>query len=1220
MNLTSKDSMRHRKNIYLLFWLLQIASVDAAVYTVNNNADDGSPGTLRWAIQQVNAGSGDDLININIPGAPAIVLTSDLPALQQSTRIVSANSGQAINGNNAYRAFATNKSSLLVNNLTFNQTRAIGGSGSDGNSSLGAGAGGGGLGAGGAIYIDLGQTLTLANTTITSCSAVGGAGGNGLITVSTPIQAGSGGGASWSINSKNGGTGVGGGDHPGGASGGNTLVASPGSLYQGTLGYGGGSGGNGQSSLGGAGGGRGPGSSGTNGVGGDGGYCGGGGGGGYISAGGGGNGGGIGGAIISGSSTYDSGGAGGYGSGAAGAFCSNDNYAASGGGGGFGGGGGGGSTGPNDGGGGGGGFGGGGGGGSGALTTVFGFGGDGGLYGGAGGNGGTSAMANSAGGGGGGGAGIGGAIFVGDNATLELIDAITMAGNSVAGGAPGTGGNGGAVAASPGMGFAADVFLFQNAGVNLPGSINQTLAFAIDADPNAPLGLIDRGITKTGTAVVTLSGTNSYRGGTNILGGVLQVSSDSNLGNVFGDLIFNNGATLQTTATFSSIRSIFLEGNGEIFVNPATTLTLNGIVSDAGQLTKSGTGILALSGVNTYTGPTVVQAGQLSLTLDGSISNSSALALASATTFDVSGINSETSIHSLSGAGNVNLGTKTLIINQDVNAAFSGAFSGSERLFKTGNAVLNLLGTSPFAGQTHVLSGILAVNGSLANSVMAVYPQAILTGSGIVGDVIVAGTVAPGGSIGTLEGNSFHFLNGSNLNIDISALANDLVIASTNFTLDSGVTLNVLAGPRVLHPGNVYTIVQAPVVSGVFSRVTSIFPRFKFTPQYFPTHIDLVTFTNSFVNSLGSGASATAIAVAEYLDLIEARGIITPGGDLAEALTIASYMTSQQMNFYFPSLAPNAYNNFNLAQQNVLLDVNEAILDHLESLYMLACTEINDHSFHAWLEPIGSFSKQQRISDNDGYKSRSAGFLFGYDRFFDKKFYVGIATGYTYADVDQIDATFPSNGHVQAGYLSLYGRYWKKSLYADLVLTGSFDSYKANRTILLSSIAGTLYRKPHASYTGYDSNVHLGVGKVIHQHGIIANLFLSGNWLRSFQNRISESGANDISLIVNKQYFDLIRTEAGLLLSKCLSNWSPEIGFSLAYDKRFGGQLSSRFVDNIGTLVTNGLAPSRLLLLPKAKISAAFLDDSLSASFAYEGKFGSKYLENNLWANVGYHF
>ena len=120
-----------------------------------------------------------------------------------------------------------------------------------------------------------------------------------------------------------------------------------------------------------------------------------------------------------------------------------------------------------------------------------------------------------------------------------------------------------------------------------------------------------------GSGTTVLSGVNSYAGGTSFLGGTLQVSADTNLGAAAGGLDFSGG-TLRTTASFASARSSSLTGAGTILTDAGTNFALNGLISGAGGLTKSGAGILTLSGNNSYAGATNVNAGTLRINGDQS--------------------------------------------------------------------------------------------------------------------------------------------------------------------------------------------------------------------------------------------------------------------------------------------------------------------------------------------------------------------------------------------------------------------------------------------------------------------------------------------------------------------------------------------------------------------------------------------------------------------------
>ena len=78
-----------------------------------------------------------------------------------------------------------------------------------------------------------------------------------------------------------------------------------------------------------------------------------------------------------------------------------------------------------------------------------------------------------------------------------------------------------------------------------------------------------------GAGTLVLSGANTYTGGTVIEAGTLSVSADNNLGNASRSVTLE-GATLATTATFTSARGVTLFGGGISAPSGGTTLTLSG--------------------------------------------------------------------------------------------------------------------------------------------------------------------------------------------------------------------------------------------------------------------------------------------------------------------------------------------------------------------------------------------------------------------------------------------------------------------------------------------------------------------------------------------------------------------------------------------------------------------------------------------------------------------
>lgn len=130
---------------------------------------------------------------------------------------------------------------------------------------------------------------------------------------------------------------------------------------------------------------------------------------------------------------------------------------------------------------------------------------------------------------------------------------------------------------------------------------------------------------------VTLSGSNSYSGGTTIAGGTTRTAHQAALGTGQVTLSDSAAATLDLNNTALAIHS--LAGGGSLASvltgGAAGILTLQGnnvspaafagAVSGLGGLVKNGAGTQVLSGANTYTGATTVNAG--TLLVDGSLAN-----------------------------------------------------------------------------------------------------------------------------------------------------------------------------------------------------------------------------------------------------------------------------------------------------------------------------------------------------------------------------------------------------------------------------------------------------------------------------------------------------------------------------------------------------------------------------------------------------------------------
>ena len=215
------------------------------------------------------------------------------------------------------------------------------------------------------------------------------------------------------------------------------------------------------------------------------------------------------------------------------------------------------------------------------------------------------------------------------------------------------------------------------------------------------------GVIKDDTTTLTLSGINTYTGGTTLAAGILAISSDANLGGTAGALAFTGG-TIDATTGFASARGVTLNTSGTIEVDDTgNALALSGIIADgaggAGSLTKTGIGTLTLSAAESYTGSTTITGGTLALSGAGSLAASSGVA--DNAIFDISGT-AGTSVKTLSGtssAATVALGAQSLAVTNG-STSFAGAINGTGGLSITGGTE-TLTGTSGYTGATSIASG-----------------------------------------------------------------------------------------------------------------------------------------------------------------------------------------------------------------------------------------------------------------------------------------------------------------------------------------------------------------------------------------------------------------------------------------------------------------------------------------------------------------------------------
>jgi fibronectin-binding autotransporter adhesin len=248
---------------------------------------------------------------------------------------------------------------------------------------------------------------------------------------------------------------------------------------------------------------------------------------------------------------------------------------------------------------------------------------------------------------------------------------------------------------------------------------------------------------KSSASSLRLSGANTFTGGLTLSEGTLVIDSASALGT--GTLTITGGAldggnrTLSTynnpqawNSDFTYIGAVgtlntgtgavTLSGSRTVTVN-ASSLTVAGPISDSGNvygLTKAGAGALVLSASNSYSGPTTVTGGTLT------VSNTFALG-SGAAALDINGgvlalSNSGTGIH-VSRSGPITLAGGTISSGTFTNTgsaldarsgAISSVLAGTLGLEKTTSGTVALSGANTFSGGVALSAGQLNLNAAAA--------------------------------------------------------------------------------------------------------------------------------------------------------------------------------------------------------------------------------------------------------------------------------------------------------------------------------------------------------------------------------------------------------------------------------------------------------------------------------------------------------------------------
>ncbi|MCX5679577.1 MAG: autotransporter-associated beta strand repeat-containing protein [Candidatus Omnitrophica bacterium] len=739
------------------------------------------------------------------------------------------------------------------------------------------------------------------------------------------------------------------------------------------------------------------------------------------------------------------------------------------------------------------------------------------------------------------------------------------------------------------------------------------------------------GLTKLGAGTLTLSGTNTYTGATTITAGTLIANSSAALGDSSATNILTfNGGTLQAGGAITSeaTRLVTLASTGIIDTN-GNAVSIAGVMSGAGGLTKAGADTLTLSGANTYTGATTVNAGTLKAGVasvantSGAFGNNSAVILANnaSTNLDITG--KDTQIGSITGGGttggNVTLGAATLTVGGDNSspAAYAGKISGTGAITKIG------FGTQIFSGANDYTGGttINASGGTLqVTSAKALGSGNVTLAEGTFG--AVCGTLDVGTTALNIGGGTY------------TQKANAILKFAANSNSDCGTITSVggsVAGtitPTVsgyFSNNATLNIINGTTGSLTYDTTTSLTPYSHYTFTGAESGgiltLTLSRATNGFASEAANSNEAN---VGNILDNVN-----NPTSDMTTVLNTLEDLNDAQTDSALNSVEPDTDGSSLQVTQATLNQLTDAVLGHQESLRNgptgVSTGDDMLKGVDVWAEGFGSYLHQDPRQSSKGYNANIWGTALGFDVPAISDIRVGACFGFAQDYVRGKDNS--NRNDINSYQWTIYGEYVKDALYLDLLGSFAYNTYDATRQVAV----GPIQRTASADYSGEQYQLYTEAGYILNcrkelklKSDLNITPLVSFQYQHLYLDKYTESGAGALNLSVNRQNYDFAQTGFGVKFDYPLNTKHgrlvPELRVKWLYDWIGDAQQNaSTFTGGGGSFATNGFNPAQSSWDFGAKLTM-FTKNNVTVAINYDLELKEDFYGHYGYVNAKYSF
>lgn len=690
-----------------------------------------------------------------------------------------------------------------------------------------------------------------------------------------------------------------------------------------------------------------------------------------------------------------------------------------------------------------------------------------------------------------------------------------------------------------------------------------------EADYHLSATISGNGRVVAENGVTTLSGHNSYSGGTTISAGTLKGTATS----------FGSGP---------------IANNAQLVVDGVGTLSNN--LNGSGTLEKTGAGNLVLAGNNSYSGATTISAG------------------------------------SLTGAAN-SFGSGEIVNNAqlavDGPGTFSNVVSGTGTFEKTGSGNLVMTGNSTYSGATDVSSGKLSVNGVLASAV-SVRSGAMLGGSGVIAGLSVAsgGTLSPGNSIGTLTSTGdARFLSGSTYAVEIDASgASDKLAVTGAITIDNDVKLVVtpLGSKSAYDIGIKYAILTA--TGGITGTFSSMDENFAYLAVNVTKSSDKGTAYLSFERASQDPGLLASETLSENAQ--NAANAVEAAREDTALYRAALFLEQNEPQSAFSQLAGELHPSLAMALINRSQLTRDVILERMRSAFSgadlrsimstgappgsIGASEEDTVTF--WSSGFGSRSRVGTDGNGATVDMSGGGMLLGLDGDVAGGIRAGLAGGYGHDTLRQGSASAGTDSYYLAAYASAVNGPASLRVGA----THAFQDVETRRAISFSTLQENLTGQYDASTT----QVFAEAAWRFDLDRVLLEPYATVSYVNLQTEAFAEQGgvsAVSSGSARHDQLYTTIGARLGhdIVLETGSGRAMLDIGWRHAYDNQ--SVMSTLFYAGGDGFSVAGTAMARDVALLNLGLSYD-LGPSATLTFRYGAVFGAGVLDQSASAQLGVRF